>query len=188
MFVLNAYFCRELRFVAILRSKLRFLLRNTGVDSDFTQNFWGKNWRLKSLLQSVNWDDPGYFWWHQYPLACEHEILPSTEDYNRNGNQSDNQNGFPCHCICKWAMNIWIFCIALHFTKTSLCDTFWLFLVSLCDIYINCNMVMGHFRVPAPCLMHLWTNLPLFRSFSYHFLSSVTVWHTWKFKESVLVH
>ena len=30
---------RRLRFVAILRSKLRFLLRNTGVDSDFTQNF-----------------------------------------------------------------------------------------------------------------------------------------------------
>ena len=50
MFVLNAYFCRELRFVAILRSKLRFLLRNTGVDSDFTQNFWGKIWRLKSLV------------------------------------------------------------------------------------------------------------------------------------------
>ena len=49
MFVLNAYFCRELRFVAILRSKLRFLLRNTGVDSDFTQNFWGKNWRLGAL-------------------------------------------------------------------------------------------------------------------------------------------
>ena len=37
--VLNAYFCRESRFVAILRSKLRFLLRYTGVDSDFTQNF-----------------------------------------------------------------------------------------------------------------------------------------------------
>ena len=35
MFVLNAYFCRELRFVAILRSKLRFFLRNTGVDSEF---------------------------------------------------------------------------------------------------------------------------------------------------------
>ena len=50
MFVLNAYFCRELRFVAILRSKLRFLLRNTGVDSDFTQNFWGKNWRLGALM------------------------------------------------------------------------------------------------------------------------------------------
>ena len=33
MFVLNAYFCSELKFVAILRSKLR----NTGVDSDFTQ-------------------------------------------------------------------------------------------------------------------------------------------------------
>ena len=33
----------------ILRSKLRFLLKNTGVDSDFTQNFWGKNWWLKSL-------------------------------------------------------------------------------------------------------------------------------------------
>ena len=29
MFVLNAYFRRELRFVAVLRSKLRFLLRNT---------------------------------------------------------------------------------------------------------------------------------------------------------------
>ena len=55
MFVLNAYFCRELRFVAILRSKLRFLLRNTGVDSDFTQNFWGKNWRLKALLYSTNY-------------------------------------------------------------------------------------------------------------------------------------
>ena len=54
MFVLNAYFCRELRFVSILRSKLRFLLRNTGVDSDFTQNFWGKNWRLKSLLCTLN--------------------------------------------------------------------------------------------------------------------------------------
>ena len=41
----------KLRFVAILRSKLRFLLRNTGVDSDFTQNFWVKNWRLKALIQ-----------------------------------------------------------------------------------------------------------------------------------------
>ena len=53
MFVLNAYFCRELRFVAILRFKLRFLLRNTQVDSDFTQNFWGKNWRLKSLVRTT---------------------------------------------------------------------------------------------------------------------------------------
>ena len=52
MFVLNAYFCCGWKFVAILRSKLRFLLRSTGVDSDFTQNFWGKNWRLKSLLIS----------------------------------------------------------------------------------------------------------------------------------------
>lgn len=75
--------------------------------------------------------------------------LLSTEDYNRNGNQCDNQNGFPFHCICKWTMNIWTFCITLYFTKTSLCDTFWLFLVSLCDIYINCDMVMGHFNVPA---------------------------------------
>ena len=41
MFVLNAYFCRELRFVAILRSKLRFLLRNTGVDSDFYSEIQG---------------------------------------------------------------------------------------------------------------------------------------------------
>ena len=39
MFVLNAYFCRELKFVAILLFKLRYLLRKTGVDSDFTQNF-----------------------------------------------------------------------------------------------------------------------------------------------------
>ena len=38
MFVLNAYYCRELNFVAILRPKLRFLLRNTGVDSDFRKN------------------------------------------------------------------------------------------------------------------------------------------------------
>ena len=50
MFVLNAYFCRDLRFVAILRSKLRFLLRTTRVDSDFTQNFGGKNWRLGALV------------------------------------------------------------------------------------------------------------------------------------------
>ena len=53
MFVLNAYLCCELRFVAILRSKLRFLLRNTGVDSDFSQNFWGKIGRLKSLLRRL---------------------------------------------------------------------------------------------------------------------------------------
>ena len=82
-------------------------------------------------------------------LSCYFKNLLSTEDYNRNGNQCDNQNGFPFHCICKWTMNIWTFCITLYFTKTSLCDTFWLFLVSLCDIYINCDMVMGHFNVPA---------------------------------------
>ena len=52
MFVLNSYFCRESRFVAILHSKLRFLLRNSGVDSDFTQIFWGKNWRLGALQGS----------------------------------------------------------------------------------------------------------------------------------------
>ena len=40
------------------RSKLRFLLRNTGVDSDFTQNFWGKIWRLKSLVQSTPLNPP----------------------------------------------------------------------------------------------------------------------------------
>ena len=50
MFVLNAYFCGELRFIAILRSKLRFLLRNTVVDSYFTPNFWGKIWRLEALF------------------------------------------------------------------------------------------------------------------------------------------
>ena len=64
MFVLNAYFCRELRFVAILRSKLRFLLRNPGVDSDFTQNCWGKNWRLKALVSRSAFPDQGLrvFW------------------------------------------------------------------------------------------------------------------------------
>ena len=39
MFVFNVYICCELRFVVILRFKLRFLLTNTGIDSDFTQNF-----------------------------------------------------------------------------------------------------------------------------------------------------
>ena len=43
------------RFGAILRTKLRFLLRNAGVDSDFTQNFWGKKKRLKALTASVGW-------------------------------------------------------------------------------------------------------------------------------------
>ena len=42
MVVLSAYFCRDV--------KLRFLLGNTGVDSDFTQNFWGKIWRVGSLI------------------------------------------------------------------------------------------------------------------------------------------
>ena len=42
MFVLNAYFCRELRIVAILRSKLSLLLRNTGIDSDFYSEFLRK--------------------------------------------------------------------------------------------------------------------------------------------------
>ena len=39
MFVPNGYFCRESKFVVILRPKLRFLLRKMRVDSDFTQNF-----------------------------------------------------------------------------------------------------------------------------------------------------
>ena len=49
MFVPNGYFCRESKFVVILRPKLRFLLRKMRVDSDFTQNFWVKNWQLGSL-------------------------------------------------------------------------------------------------------------------------------------------
>ena len=40
---------------AILRFKLRFLLRNTGVDSDLTQNFWVKNWRLEPLGWRLCW-------------------------------------------------------------------------------------------------------------------------------------
>ena len=53
MFVLNGYFCCELKFFAILSSKLRFLLRNTGVYSDFTQNFWGKIWQVGTLCQRI---------------------------------------------------------------------------------------------------------------------------------------
>ena len=71
MFVLNAYFCRELRSVAILRSKLRFLLRNTGVDSDFTQNFWEKNWLLGALVLQFEQmilfrTAKKCFWWRQF--------------------------------------------------------------------------------------------------------------------------
>ena len=60
MFVLNAYFCRELRIVAILRSKLKFLLRNTGVDSDFNSEFLrkkmaagGSDARVKSIKFTI---------------------------------------------------------------------------------------------------------------------------------------
>ena len=52
----NAYFQCESKFVAILHSivailryKLRFLLKKRRVDSDFTQNFWVKIWRVGSL-------------------------------------------------------------------------------------------------------------------------------------------
>ena len=69
MFVLNAYFCRELRFVAILRSKLSFLLRNTGVDSDFTQNFWGKNWWLGALSRLII----GQIW--RRPLTANYKYI-----------------------------------------------------------------------------------------------------------------
>ena len=43
MIVLNAHFCCEIKFVAIWRSKLGFLLRNTGVDSDFSSEFLRKD-------------------------------------------------------------------------------------------------------------------------------------------------
>ena len=57
-----------------LCSKLRFLLRNTGVDSDYTQNFWGKICRLGSLLLSkhicklitLNWSV--ITWYHVSPV------------------------------------------------------------------------------------------------------------------------
>ena len=46
VFLLWIKICRD------LCSKLRFLLRNTAVDSDFTQNFWGKifGWSLWSRV------------------------------------------------------------------------------------------------------------------------------------------
>ena len=40
--------CRK--FTQLVWLRLRILLRKTGVDSDFTQNFWVKNWRLKALF------------------------------------------------------------------------------------------------------------------------------------------
>ena len=45
--------CSKCVLLSWIKIWLRFLLRNTGVDSDFTQNFWGKIWRLKSLVQST---------------------------------------------------------------------------------------------------------------------------------------
>ena len=53
MFVPNTHLCRESKFVAILRSKLRFLLRKTQIDSDFTQNFWVKIWWVGSLVYTL---------------------------------------------------------------------------------------------------------------------------------------
>ena len=42
---------------------------------------------------------------------------------------------------------------------------------------------------PVLCWMHLWTKFATFEEFFINqFWSSVTVWHTWKFKESLLVH
>ena len=38
----------------ICAMKLRFLLRQTAVDSDFTQNIWVKIWRVESLFLIVN--------------------------------------------------------------------------------------------------------------------------------------
>ena len=49
-----------------VRYKLRFLLRNTGVDSDFTQNFWGKIWRVGPLHQGLNLT---------FQVTCEGQLL-----------------------------------------------------------------------------------------------------------------
>ena len=54
MFVLRAYFCRELRFVTILRSKLRFLFRNTGVDSRFYSEFLRKKLAVEVSVACIN--------------------------------------------------------------------------------------------------------------------------------------
>ena len=81
MFVLNVYFCRELRFVAILRSKLRFLFRNTGVDSDFTQNFLGNNWRLEALASTHEKLNP--FTWTSPKTCrgrCKNMVGPATKE------------------------------------------------------------------------------------------------------------
>ena len=51
MSVLNAYFRREIRFVAILRSKLRLLLRNTGEElTQILLRILRKKLRLGALL------------------------------------------------------------------------------------------------------------------------------------------
>ena len=56
MFVLNGYFCRELKFITILPSKLRFLLRNTGFDSDFSSEFL----RKKLAVETSDLNDVKY--------------------------------------------------------------------------------------------------------------------------------
>ena len=107
MFVLIAYFCRELRFVAILRSKLRFLLKNTGVDSDFTQNFWGKNWRLKALLPTKNsW---GYLLLNQCWDCFSKRIVAHVEDWkcqfpdlSMTKTVVDNLAYFACFRVWQW--------------------------------------------------------------------------------------
>ena len=103
MFVLNAYFCRELRFVAILRSKLRFLLINTAVDSDFTQNFWEKNWRLGALerenpekhqTKQANEDDEQEDWTQKETFSVD-----VCQSWNRGDKvQLEDESGFRLCC------------------------------------------------------------------------------------------
>ena len=76
-FVLNAYFYRELRFVAILLSRLRFLPKNTGVDSEFL--------RKKLTVEVSGLNIPMNTFWEGLILLCPTKNRPKKKNYQRRG-------------------------------------------------------------------------------------------------------
>ena len=62
------------------------------------------------------------------------------------------------------------------------------FLVSQCEIYKHYTLWLNLFVTQSYVWCICGQNKPLLRSLSYQFWSSVTVWHTWKFKRALLVH
>ena len=84
MFVLNAYFCRELKFVAILRSQTQIFTQKYRNWLRFIQNFWGKNWRLKSLVTATNFSFKSFSPDHHcvQPLDHLNNTMFITTDYS----------------------------------------------------------------------------------------------------------